>query len=36
MIPVNKFFAHWIKKIEIIRFADDLQIIPALLIDTYI
>ena len=27
-IPVNKFFAHWIKEIDIKRYGDDMPILP--------
>ena len=27
-IPVNSFFAHWIKKIDIKRYGDDIPILP--------
>lgn len=28
MITANKYFSHWIKKIDIKRYGDDLQILP--------
>ena len=33
VIPVNNFFAHWLRKINIKRLADDFQVIPTPPID---